>query len=282
MLCVVVISIVTFPRFNTDKPTIHEVFYCGWMTAVSTGLGVLPFCVFKEPNKLYMGISNAVAGGMMLAASYSLVLEAMEPQGPEGLMGFSGTEWPYVGSFIGIAAGIVFIILTQRYLDQYEHLKLGEMQGVNAQRMILIIFVMTLHSLTEGIGIGVSFGGNAGQRLGKFISLSLAVHNVPEGLAVALPLTARKVSKLRASLWAIATSLPQPLMAIPSFLFVEYFQMVLPCGLGFAAGAMSYVAVFELIMEAVEDTSWSVTIVSSVVAFIVMLVLQDIVKDSLH
>ena len=63
MACVVLISIVTFPRFNTEKPTIQEVFYCGWMTAVSTGLGVIPFIVFKEPNKLYMGISNAVAGG---------------------------------------------------------------------------------------------------------------------------------------------------------------------------------------------------------------------------
>lgn len=183
---------------------------------------------------------------------------------------------------MGITAGIIFIKVTQTFLDQYEHLKLGEMQGVNAQRMILIIFVMTLHSLTEGIGIGVSFGGSAGQRLGKFISLSLAVHNVPEGLAVALPLISRKFSKLRTSLWAIATSLPQPLMAIPSFLFVEHFQLILPCGLGFAAGAMSYVAVFELIIEAAEETSWGLTIVSSVISFIVMLVLQDIVKDSLH
>jgi zinc transporter, ZIP family len=64
-------------------------------------------------------------------------------------------------------------------LDQYEHLKVGEIQGVNAQRMILIIFVMTLHSLSEGIGIGVAFGG----KNGMFISASLAVHNIPEGLA---------------------------------------------------------------------------------------------------
>ena len=74
MACVVIISVVTFPRFNTEKPTTQEVFYCGWMTAVSTGLGVIPFLVFKEPNKLYMGISNAVAGGgytkLMMSPSF--------------------------------------------------------------------------------------------------------------------------------------------------------------------------------------------------------------------
>jgi len=257
---IVLITVLTYPSFDIrEKPTAHEVFYYGWITAVSTGLGVVPFLIFEEPNKFYMGVSNAIAGGMMIAASLSLVLEALEPvEGGDGVFGLP----PVYRAAIGVGLGVLFILGTKRFLDQYEHLKLGEIQGVSAQRMILIIFVMTLHSLTEGIGIGVSFGGSGGQKLGRFISLSLAVHNVPEGLAVVLVLTARKVSKLRSALWAMMTSMPQPLMAIPAFLFVEKFLLLLPTGLGFAAGAMTYVAVFELLAEAVEDCSYTVTAVS--------------------
>jgi zinc transporter ZupT len=135
---------------------------------------------------------------------------------------------------------------------------------------------MTLHSLTEGVGIGVSFAGK--EKLGQFISLSLAVHNIPEGLAVALVLTSRKVSKLRSALWAIFTSIPQPLMALPAFLFVENFKKILPVGLGFASGAMSFVAIFELLVEAIEDTNISVTGIVGVLAFILMWFLQELVK----
>ncbi len=105
-------------------------------------------------------------------------------------------------TWFGFGLGLLFIIGMQKVLDRFEDLEaIGFSQSPNgngsAQKMLLIMVVMTLHSLTEGIGIGVSFGGRSGQKLGQFISFSLAMHNVPEGLAVALVLTAQKVSTLR-------------------------------------------------------------------------------------
>lgn len=276
----IAITIFAYPETSWNSATtvsIHHVFYYGWITAISTGLGVLPFYFITEPNKFYMGISNAIAGGMMIAASASLSYE--------GFIFFEGTERAYnihpgIRTALGFLAGVGFIIITKRFLDKHEDLKLGDgIDGSNAQKMVLIVFVMTLHSLTEGIGIGVSFGGKTGMKLGQFISLSLAVHNIPEGLAVALVLTSRKISKIRAGLWAVFTSLPQPLMAIPAFVFVENFIPMLPTGLGFASGAMAFVAVFELFVEAIEDTNVVVATVVGATAFVAMMVAQEFVKN---
>jgi len=82
---------------------------------------------------------------------------------------------------------------------------------MDASKALLIVGVMTMHSFTEGVGVGVSFGG--GIDLGLFITLAIAVHNIPEGLAISLVLVPRGVSWSRAALWSVVSSLPQPLMA---------------------------------------------------------------------
>ena len=138
--------------------------------------------------------------------------------------------------------------------------------------MLLIVGVMTIHSFTEGIGVGVAFGG--GEELGLVIALAIAVHNIPEGLAISLVLVPRGVSVGRSAAWSVFSSLPQPLMAVPAFLFVEWFEPLLPAGLGFAAGAMAWIVVGDLLPEAVHDApAWTVTLVGGLAAA-AMLALQ--------
>ena len=175
--------------------------------------------------------------------------------------------------------GIVFILASKHVLKYFgDDVEFGDVKGVDAQKMLLIIFVMTLHSVSEGISIGVSFG--SGKKLGEFISLSLAVHNVPEGLAVALVSTSKKQSTLRAGLWAVFTSLPQPLMAIPAFICVKAFMPLLPLGLGFASGAMAFVAAFELFPEAAEESSVPITAAVGSLACAAMFWAQQYIKGA--
>jgi len=272
-----VISYVTFPETlqPQGRPTVQHVWYFGWLSAISTGLGVLPLVLVPDLDDYYVGVANAVAAGMMAAASYSLFLEGCTFEEADDITSVS----PTVRTVVGAALGLLFILCTKSFLEQHEDLKVGSLGGADLRKVLLIVFVMTLHSFSEGVGIGVSFGGENGSELGVFISASLAVHNVPEGLAVAVVLLPRKVSKLTASLWCIMTSLPQPLMAVPAFLFVHYFIPILPVGLGFAGGAMAWVALFELLMEAYEDTDITTTAVVSSVSLAIMIAITGSIDE---
>lgn len=217
--------------------TVLEVFLFATVTALATGLGALPFFFTRQFSRQYLGLANAVAAGLMIAASFGLVYEAT----PLGL-------WPTVA---GILLGLVFIILSQRVLERYEDVNIGSLTGFNAQKALLLIGVMTAHSFAEGVGVGVSFGG--GEAFGLLITIAIAIHNIPEGLAISLVLVPKGVSPWKAAGWSVFSSLPQPLMAVPAFLFVEAFRPFLPVGLGFAAGAMIWLAVSEILPEAFED-----------------------------
>ena len=214
--------------------------------------------------------STAVAAGMMVMASYSLFYEGCYFDDPHDV---SDIHSMYRTAF-GALVGLVFINITEKFLSAHEDLNVGGLGGADARRALLIFFVMTLHSFAEGVGIGVSFGGVHGSELGVFISASLAVHNIPEGLAMAVTMMPRGTSLLTAMVWAVLSSIPQPLMAVPSYEFVHHFIPILPVGLGFAGGAMAWVAVCELLMEAVEDSGLATTAVVSSLSLVGMHFLQ--------
>ncbi len=209
----------------------------------------------------------------MLMASYSLFFEGCNFDDPHD----TSTIPSIVRTAVGALVGLIFINITEKFLSNNEDLNVGGLGGADARRALLIFFVMTLHSFSEGVGIGVSFGGVHGSELGVFISASLAVHNIPEGLAMAVTMMPRGTSLLTAMVWAILSSIPQPLMAVPAYEFVHHFIPILPVGLGFAGGAMAWVAVFELLMEAIEDSGIATTAVVSSISLAAMHFLQEVI-----
>ena len=239
------------------------VFLLALLTAVATGLGALPFAFTRHPTRRWLGASNAVAAGLMLAASFGLIYE--------------GVEYGLLRTMAGALLGLGFIVAARRFLRQDEHPAVfAGMGGLDSRKALLIVGVMTVHSFTEGVGIGVSFGG--GQALGLFISLALTVHNIPEGLAISLVLVPRGVGVGRAALWSVFSSLPQPLMAVPAFLFVEVFRELLPYGLGFAAGAMIWMVFSELVPDALEVASSNLVAVAVTASVVAMVAFQVFIR----
>eukprot|EP01059_Diplonema_ambulator_P007106 TRINITY_DN16638_c0_g1_i2.p1 TRINITY_DN16638_c0_g1~~TRINITY_DN16638_c0_g1_i2.p1 ORF type:complete len:509 (+),score=95.10 TRINITY_DN16638_c0_g1_i2:148-1674(+) len=260
---------------SDPKPNVWKVFYFAWVTDLATGLGALPFLCVHKVSKRYLGRANAIASGMMSSASLQLFIEAVDSDPlPSGLW-----ATPLSRCVAGMALGLAFIIQAKKFLDKHNEIQFADLSLLDTKKVLLIIMVMTLHSFTEGVGIGVSFGGDRGSTVGFCISVCLTIHNIPEGLAVALVLIPRGISKLNTFLWCILTSLPQPLMAVPAYIFVESFLPLLPVGLGFASGAMLWVAFCELLEEAAADTSRRQATAISTTAFTLAYILQHIMTD---
>lgn len=235
------------------------VFVAALATALATGLGAVPLLATRTTDARPLGLANAAAAGVMAGASVSLVVEGGDRS---------------VGKVVlGVGAGVVFIAVVSRYLHApHRGHDFGVLRGEDAVKGLLIVSVMTVHSVAEGVGVGAAFGG--GETLGLLIALAIAVHNIPEGLAISLVLVPRGATVRSAAGWSVFSSLPQPLLAVPAFLFVESFEGILPAALGFAAGAMAWMVVRELLPDALASASRRAVVVTGSAAFVAMLLFQ--------
>ena len=221
------------------------------LTDLATGLGVIPFAFVRKMSLRWRGISSAIAGGMMISASvFSLADQALT----------RGSVWDVV---IGMLAGDGFFTWAARRLENKDW-QIGDLNASDSRQSVLIVVAMFIHSIPEGVAIGVGYA-TGDLRFGIIFALAIAVHNIPEGIAVTLPLRAKGISLWKCAGYAILTSAPQPLMAVPSYLLVSDFKLLLPAGLGFAGGAMIYLVVSELIPDSLagcskKETAWGVII----------------------
>lgn len=178
-----------------------------WLTlamAVATGLGAVPF-FFVQLEPRWGGICNGVASGVMLAASFDLIQEGQR---------YGGGSWVVMG----ILAGGLFILLSQQFVHHhFGEVSMLDVKGADVPKMILVVSIMTLHSFGEGSGVGVSFAGPKGLSQGLMVTIAIAVHNIPEGLAVSLLLSNQGLSAKQSLLWSIFTSLPQVICHLQIF-----------------------------------------------------------------
>lgn len=227
---------------------------------MATGLGALPFAFVRSFSRRWLGAFNAIAGGLMLGATHGLINEGV-------LLNLGLT-------LLGLLVGLAAIALLNDRLEHNKSATITAIRKTGRSKALMIVGIMTLHSFAEGVGVGVAFGG--GQALGTFITAAIAIHNIPEGLAISLVLVPRGSSPFKAALWSIFSSLPQPLMAVPAFILVSIFRPFLPFGLGVAAGAMLWMVFSELIPDSIDDLDHQTVGVVVTLSLVAMIAFQTL------
>jgi zinc transporter, ZIP family len=230
---------------------VGEVFLVALLTDIATGLGVVPFAVVDRRSERWTGIATAFASGMMLSASLFALADTALRRGNA------------VQVVAGMLAGAAFFAWSARLVAE-RHWHLGDWTEAASRQPIVVIATMFVHSIPEGVAIGVGYATGE-VRFGLLLAIAIAVHNIPEGTAVAVPLRANGASLWTCFWYAVLTSVPQPVVAVPAYLLVSYAQPLLAPSLGFAGGAMIFLVVAELLPESLArcsrlETAWAVTI----------------------
>jgi ZIP family zinc transporter len=238
---------------------------------LATTLGALPALVFRSiPQKLEDSLLGMAAGMMLAASAFSLLLPGLE----------SGAE---IFAHKGLGAAVVVFgmtlgVLLMLGLDEFtphEHDKIGPCGPGHAgcSRVWLFVFAIALHNLPEGMAIGVSFS-QADMTVGLPLTSAIALQDIPEGLAVALALRAADVSAIRAVLIASASGMLEPLGALLGVGLSSGLSVAYPIGLGLAAGAMLFVVSHEVIPETHRNGHQTPATLGLMLGFAVMMVLD--------
>lgn len=235
-------------------------------------------CVFFLKKELKKEVQKALLGfaaGVMVAASvWSLLIPAIDMSSTMG-------KWAFVPAAVGVALGMSFLLLMDHLIP---HLHLGaekpEGMKVNLRKATMLIFSVTLHNIPEGMAVGVVFAGllagEAKISLAAAIALSIgiAIQNFPEGAIISMPLCLEGNGRKKAFLYGMASGIVEPIAAGLTILFANAVSPFLPYVLAFAAGAMLYVVVEELIPEASEGSHSNIGTIGFGVGFMIMMILD--------
>ena len=246
-------------------------------TWFSTALGSGLVFFFKTINKKVLNTMLGFAAGVMIAASFwSLLSPAIEMSESAGFI-------PWLPPVIGFLCGGFFLKLADTIIP---HLHIGmpmeQVEGVKSkwQRSILLVAAITLHNIPEGLAVGVAFGAlsanieTATVAGAITLALGMGLQNFPEGAAVSIPLRREGVSRLKSFWYGQLSGVVEPIAGVLGAAAVIYVKPLLPYALAFAAGAMIYVVIEELIPEAQSSNNSDYATIGTLLGFAIMMVLD--------
>lgn len=234
--------------------------------------------VFLMKNKINNKIEKLLLGfasGVMIAASiWSLLIPAIEMSESQGKIA-------WVPAAIGFLLGITFLLVLDSVIPHL-HLKSDKPEGIKSKlkKTTMMVFAVTLHNIPEGMAVGVTFAGaltqNAGITMaGAFaLAIGIAIQNFPEGAIISMPLKSEGMSKSKAFLYGTLSGIVEPIGAIITILLTNAVVPMLPYLLAFAAGAMIYVVVEELIPESQAGEHSNIGTIGVAIGFVVMMILD--------
>lgn len=240
-----------------------------------TAFGASFVFFFKNMNRAFLDGMLGFTGGVMVAASYwSLLAPAIEMSEGEGFI-------KVIPAAVGFMLGAIFLFALDKTLPHL-HINFKETEGVKSpwQRTTLLVLAITLHNIPEGLAVGVLFGGvaagipEASIAGAVTLAIGIGIQNFPEGIAVSMPLRRMGMSRWKSFMYGQSSALVEPVAGVIGALAVTFFTPILPYALAFAAGAMIFVVVEEVIPETQQDKNTDIATLGFIGGFIVMMTLD--------
>jgi ZIP family zinc transporter len=240
-----------------------------------TAFGASFVFFFKNMNRVVLDGMLGFTGGVMVAASFwSLLAPAIEMTEGEGFV-------KVIPAAVGFLLGAIFIFGLDKVLP-HMHINFKETEGIKSpwQRTTLLVLAITLHNIPEGLAVGVLFGGvaagipEASIAGAVTLAIGIGIQNFPEGIAVSMPLRRMGMSRWKSFMYGQSSAIVEPIAGVLGAVAVTFFTPLLPYALAFAAGAMIFVVVEEVIPETQQDKNTDIATLGFIGGFIVMMMLD--------
>ena len=260
--------------FESIDPVLGA-FYASLFTWGITALGASTVFFVKTMNRAVLDGLLGFTGGVMVAASFwSLLAPGIEMSPGTGFV-------KVIPSIIGFGLGALFIFGLDKILP-HVHINFKKSEGIKTpwRRTTLMVMAITLHNIPEGLAVGVLFGGvaagipEASIAGALALAIGIGIQNFPEGIAVSMPMRRQGVSRLKCFWYGQLSAIVEPIAAVIGAVAVTFFTPILPYALAFAAGAMIFVVVEEVIPETQQDKYTDIATLGFIGGFIVMMTLD--------